>query len=390
MDNAAGKRVKSVRKRRGLSQRELAGLSGVSLSLIRKLEQGEYGTPRMESFRKLAVALQVPTMKLVTSGRHEGSSPEYDPSLWAPVQDALEHRATHADALDDPPTVRGTQGTLDIAAPLFRADQYAQLAAFLTSLLRDAEELGKPGRRIRSQALRMAGRLMVQTRHYNAAEIALTQALELADSLPDAAAAVSTRCWLLMRQGRLDTALALGGQWANEIEPRLSRATPDELASWGLLCLRVSAIAVRNNQDRDAEFALRMADSAAAAIGRLHSRSTDLSLFGPASVHLMRAEHAMVRDQPSEVLRLAEQTPLPLRRPGGSINNRHLLDVAMAYARTGRFAESFDTLQTLRGGAPEWLPHQRYARDVLRLVVDGRRTLTADMRSMVQFLRLPL
>jgi transcriptional regulator with XRE-family HTH domain len=33
-----GERVRDVRKRRGLSQRQLADLSGVSVSLIRKLE----------------------------------------------------------------------------------------------------------------------------------------------------------------------------------------------------------------------------------------------------------------------------------------------------------------------------------------------------------------
>ncbi|WP_280400087.1 helix-turn-helix domain-containing protein [Nocardia carnea] len=36
-----GERLQNIRKRRGLTQRELAEAAGVSLSLIRKLEQGE-------------------------------------------------------------------------------------------------------------------------------------------------------------------------------------------------------------------------------------------------------------------------------------------------------------------------------------------------------------
>lgn len=36
-----GSSLRKVRKRRGLTQRGLADISGVSLSLIRKLEQGE-------------------------------------------------------------------------------------------------------------------------------------------------------------------------------------------------------------------------------------------------------------------------------------------------------------------------------------------------------------
>ncbi|MFE9066082.1 helix-turn-helix domain-containing protein [Streptomyces violaceusniger] len=35
-----GSSLRKVRKRRGLTQRELATASGVSLSLVRKLEQG--------------------------------------------------------------------------------------------------------------------------------------------------------------------------------------------------------------------------------------------------------------------------------------------------------------------------------------------------------------
>ncbi|SNT59761.1 helix-turn-helix domain-containing protein [Actinacidiphila glaucinigra] len=60
-----GARIKEVRKRRGFTQRELAEASGVSLSLVRKLEQGEKTDTRMETARRLAVALHVPTTALL-------------------------------------------------------------------------------------------------------------------------------------------------------------------------------------------------------------------------------------------------------------------------------------------------------------------------------------
>ncbi|MEV6419090.1 helix-turn-helix domain-containing protein [Streptomyces sp. NPDC051662] len=47
-----GKNLKELRKRRGFTQSELAAASGVSLSIIRKLEQGERGTARLETLRK--------------------------------------------------------------------------------------------------------------------------------------------------------------------------------------------------------------------------------------------------------------------------------------------------------------------------------------------------
>jgi transcriptional regulator with XRE-family HTH domain len=60
-----GHRLKSARKRRGLTQRELAGLAGVSLSLIRKLEQDERDSVRMETAHKLATALRMSTTMLL-------------------------------------------------------------------------------------------------------------------------------------------------------------------------------------------------------------------------------------------------------------------------------------------------------------------------------------
>ena len=44
-----GGRLASARKRRGLSQRELAQASGLSVSLIRKIEQGEREDTRLET-----------------------------------------------------------------------------------------------------------------------------------------------------------------------------------------------------------------------------------------------------------------------------------------------------------------------------------------------------
>ncbi|MFI5716929.1 helix-turn-helix domain-containing protein [Nocardia sp. NPDC051750] len=47
-----GERLQSVRKRRGVTQRELAGRSGVSLSYVRKIEQGERDDARVETLRR--------------------------------------------------------------------------------------------------------------------------------------------------------------------------------------------------------------------------------------------------------------------------------------------------------------------------------------------------
>ncbi|WP_251141204.1 helix-turn-helix domain-containing protein [Streptomyces sp. McG6] len=81
-------KVKDARKRTGLTQRQLAEHSGVSLSTIRKLEQGERSGARMETMHALARALRLPTMSLVTEPDEEGARAETR-ELWEPVRAEL-------------------------------------------------------------------------------------------------------------------------------------------------------------------------------------------------------------------------------------------------------------------------------------------------------------
>lgn len=86
--NGIGDRVRNARKRRGLSQQELAELSGVSVSLIRKLEQGERTDVRMETLRRLAVALEVPTTALMGRPPPDARGTAAT-ALWTPAREAI-------------------------------------------------------------------------------------------------------------------------------------------------------------------------------------------------------------------------------------------------------------------------------------------------------------
>jgi len=79
-----GERLQTVRKLRGLSQKELASLSGVSVSLIRKLEQHERPDTRLETLRKLASALRVPTTELIVRPDADEATPGTT-NEWKPV-----------------------------------------------------------------------------------------------------------------------------------------------------------------------------------------------------------------------------------------------------------------------------------------------------------------
>ncbi|MGW8847790.1 helix-turn-helix domain-containing protein [Streptomyces xiamenensis] len=386
-----GDRLREVRKRRGMSQKELSEQSGVSLSLIRKLEQGERRDARLETARMLASALRVPTTRLIATHVEEPSD-QNTVDRWAPLHRALAGR--HGSDVTEAPTIEGVRDALDGAKELFSADRFVALGAVLPALLRDAEVLSTldpRGRSLHVQLLQLAGWLLVQTRQFSAAELALERSLDGAEDRLQGTASVNTMCWSLLRQGRLSESRELAVRWADDCEPRLSRATAAELSAWGWMLLRVSTAAVRDNRTGEAADALRLAGAAAKAMGREREPLTDgLRTFGPLTVALKSGENAIVAGQPDRVLSLADKLPGDSRLTTSTNWNRHRLDVANAYAHTRQYAEAVEALLDIRRAAPEWLPHQRYARDILGSVIKKRRTLTPEMRSLADAVHLPI
>ncbi|MEU0981140.1 helix-turn-helix domain-containing protein [Streptomyces griseus] len=384
----AGKKVKQARKLSGLTQQQLAEASGVSVSTIRKLEQGERSGARMETLHALAQPLRLKTMDLVEKPKEDGA-PKDAQKLWAATRAELV-RPPGPEA-DDPATPSGVDRVLASAETLYRDHHFTKLAVVLPGLLRDADTLASDGRDVRVRVLQLAAGALTHTRQFDVAELVVRRSLESAQDRLEASASVNTLAWLLVRMGRLDEALALATQWADDLEPRISRATSSELAAWGLMLLRASGAAVRNNQREVAADMKRFARSAATAIGReVEVRHETVRTFGPTTVRMLTVEDALVKDRPDSALQLAEHMPLFAVRPSSSVRSRHGLDVANAHARLGEYTEAFGKLTEVQVGSPEWFPNQTLARDTLQTIVEGRRTLTPEMRHMADTLQLIL
>ncbi len=398
MENASsiGDRIRSVRKRRGLSQRELAASSGVSPSWIKKIEQGESESVRLETVHKIAVALRVPTTVLVAGP--DAAGPEHrDVEQWAPVRRALEGHAAGEPA--EEPTLDGLSAAFAAAVSALQDNRYAEIRAMLPALLRDMDALVAASvngaevqaRILRSQIRQLTGYMMGQTWQFDVANDAIELALD--DASGDeftAMSAMDWKCWAMLRQGRLAQTRTLASQWADNVEPRVSKATLDDLAAWGRFLILVSTAAVRDNRPGEARDALKLARVAAVGIGReIIPRFNPWQVFGPLTVSMVQAENAMIQDRPDITLAIGVQIAgreFPLPRNW----NRHRLDVANAHVSLRQHGEAVAVLQEVRSAAPEWLVQQRYARDILQKVIDRRRTLTAEMRDLATFIRLDL
>ncbi|HEV2378018.1 MAG TPA: helix-turn-helix transcriptional regulator [Streptosporangiaceae bacterium] len=392
-----GDRLREARKRRGLTQRELARLSGVSLSYIRKLEQGDYdGGVRLETAHKLARILGVLTSALV-AGPDAREPEQGEVDQWEPTRQALEG-VPAGEATGEELSLAGLEDGVRAAVSAVLGSRYAELCLILPGLLRDADalvamsagEAQRQARRLRSRIRQVTAYMMGQTWQFEVANDAIELAIsDAGDELTEVAAA-DWKCWALLRQGRLAETAELATQWAADTKPRMSSATPAELTAWGRFLILVSTAAVRDNRPGEADEALRLARMAAAGLGRdIIPGFNPWQVFGPATVAMVQAENAMVMDQPSVTLGIGSR----MVRQGFPVPRnylRHRLDVASAHASVRQYPEAVAVLHDIRGAAPEWLAQQRYAADILGRVIGRRRSLTPEMRDLAAFLRLPL
>ena len=111
---------------------------------------------------------------------------------------------------------------------------------------------------------------------------------------------------MLQRQARLDKAEEIAAKVADQIEPSMRNATPDQLASWGRLLLRASGSAARNNRPEAARDYLEAASAAARVLGRETNNLAGRYGFGPGTVASWGPENAMVAGRPDEALRLLD------------------------------------------------------------------------------------
>ncbi|MEC3917574.1 helix-turn-helix domain-containing protein [Nocardia sp. CDC160] len=384
MSGDLGQRLQSVRKRRGLTQRELAAGSGVSVSFIRKIEQGERDDARIETLRRLAVGLGCPLTALI------GSEPEAPESrngeIWAETRRAID--TPRAPLLDEPVADGDVAQSLTAAVRLYHDNSYEELALVLPELVADSDSVSP---RLRARILQLTGSVMVQTRQLRTARTVLERALasaESTDNALDAASVVVTMCWLLLVERRFQQVDQLAIGWADQIEPRMSTASERELSTWGWLLMRGSAAAVRDNRPDDADGMMRLAQAAAVAVTREQAECQDYwTLFGPATVAMKRVENAVIDDRPDLALHLAREVPTGLR-PTSDNRNRHLLDVAQARLDLHHPDPALDILLQLSREARPWLIEQRLAKDLLARLIGKRRTLTPDMRSLADLIHL--
>jgi transcriptional regulator with XRE-family HTH domain len=153
----------------GMTQRELAEAAGLSLSAIKKIEQGTLGQLRLETAHRLAAALGVTTLAIADPAPQPPRELP-DESDWVATRDALLSPAPTVGV--EPVTERGTTDALLSAVKLYHDNEYERLARMLPLLLRDVHDASPL---LWSRTMQLAGSVMIQTRNLDSARVALTR-----------------------------------------------------------------------------------------------------------------------------------------------------------------------------------------------------------------------
>ncbi|MEV4098141.1 helix-turn-helix domain-containing protein [Streptosporangium saharense] len=397
-------RIRALRMSRGLTQEELADASGVSVGVVRKIEQG--GTARMETYHALARALGVVTMTFVAAGPPEPVLDGPPDVMLAPIRAAVapamnlrgEPMFGTADAAEL--SLSRLAATVSAVSAIYHSNRYDDLAQLLPPLLLSTQHHvthldDGPTRadalRLRANAYNLAARYLIQVRAHDLALIAVQRCQQDALTIGNTSilsAAISVQAWAMMRQGRFKEIVDLCSHAADELEPRMSRATPDELTSWGVLLGRASTAAARDNRPDEAEEFANLSILAGERIGHEYYGGLEAGdrSFGPLTAAFSRTENAMVAGDPGLAVRLFAKIPRTAGEVVSSTWNRALLDEARAHVQVGDADRATDIMTGLRLKAPEWLRYQQLGHDTTREIVGtAKRKLTDEQRALVDF-----
>jgi len=350
-----------------ITQEGLAELSGLSIGVIRKLEQG--GNVSLPSLLRIASSLGTDVSVLVGQ-----QAPRRGMALGERAALRAVSEAVHSTAMGDihgiePGPIDGLKVAARKADAAFWSGEYIELGAILSKLLPEARTLrdastGKAreeAAHVLTDAYQTAATManMLGARDLGYAAIAYgRQVAQLAgDDLRDAHLTASL-AWIYLRDGHTARGFETAERAAAAIEPRMSDKDPDRLSVYGQLVTNAAVAASRGGaSDETAKDYLSQAHAVAARIGREHPRGDQGQPFGPSYAATQALSVALALGETGQALQLIDSTVLDPDMPL-STRARWKLDVALVRTDTRQWDTAAGELQDACDMAPAWVRHQ--------------------------------
>ncbi|MFJ6214507.1 helix-turn-helix domain-containing protein [Streptomyces sp. NPDC092296] len=394
-----GDRVCRLRRAARLTQEELADRSGISVDVVRKLEQKRKHSARLPTLHALAKGLGVELTSLLGDPPAVLSSGESDPPALVAVRRAL------MPPLFAPPvdpvgvedlSVGLLRSEIADAWTLYHAADFGRLMEVLPGIVADArlvasvggEEDRAAGQAALGKALQLGGHLAIRLGKADLALSSLERAISHADQSADPllpAMLVNSVAWAYQRQNRLDDAEYVAIHAADSIEQG-SGNSAEGIRVWGGLVMSAATSVARKGDYEKASEMMSSAEHATKKLGKLPPPTDGklFSVFNRSSVRIERVRLAVQHARPEEALALARGMRLSKDTPP-SWRTWLLLDVARARTDTGDAAGAVKALESLRRTAPAWLRHHTLAVAIVTDLLAGPKR-PPGLRQIAEFL----
>lgn len=362
-----GRRVRRLRRRRGLNRRQFADLCGRSPSWVDKIETGERGLLRLPMVERVAEVLGVPVDVLTGGAEHENATPCLDAFEVSAIRAALQRYDAITTVLkepspDEPPDLDRVRQQVTYAWSSFQNAHYSRLGRALPALLRDAQDAAgsKSGcqaeaQALLSQAYQVTASALFKVKEVDLAWLAAERGLSLAERvgddllISDAARRVAHG---LMLTDHGDQALRLLRAGIDHLEPGVSSADPEYLSLYGMLFLLGSFVAGKEGWHSTARDLITAGQAVAVRIGE--GRNERWTAFGPTNVTLHHVATLVQLGDGGEAIRVAERaTPDGLAALPRERRANFFVDIAHANAQESRRDDAVSALLRAEQLAPD-------------------------------------
>lgn len=398
-ESTLGARVAELRRRRGLSQKELGAAIRRSESWVSQVERDVLPVERLSVLQRLADVLGVAVRDLrpeaaepVAADRGDGHRPGSavfeqlrllltgHPALDQLFGDDTDRNLETSTAMEKLPEL---QQRVDLAWQLAHESRLVEVGGSLLELIPDLEHAARANTPRRaevltqlSRAYQVAATAFTRQEEVDAAWVAADRALSAAEESGDALSVVAgtyRMAQAFLRLQRLEQAeqaarvsvAALAAQAAAE------HPQPEVLSLYGSLQLMLAVIAATDGNRTAARTGLAAARSAADRLGE--GRNDFDTEFGPTGVAVHAVAVAVELGDAGEALDIARTVDASILSPERQA--RFLVDVARAHAQRRQASEALEALLDAERLTPELVHTDHRAREVVRdlLQFAGRR-----------------
>jgi len=391
LEGPIGERIRIYRQRRGLSQRDLAGLIQRSESWLSQVERGVRSVDKLSVLIDIAKVLKVKVETL--SGQPFALAPNGEPELggMAAIHDALSAYPGLGVTAPPPANLRDIERMTTEVHLRYQSADYGAATRILPALIKSVDGLvaqsrGDERRRaleLQSSVYVAAAKLVTKVGNgelaWLTADRAATAALHADSSTLGATAAYQVACAFL-KNDHLDDAENV----ALVTAANLDDDSPAGLSVRGALTLIAAVVAGRRNDRGEATERLQRAQLLAEQLGEDANHAW--TAFGPTNVAIHRVSTAAELGDAATAIAQAEFVDVD-SLPNGLLSRRAQVHIDMAWAYTQRRADAEAVVNLLEAErvAPQTLRYNILVRELLReMLKRERRTATPGLRSLAR------